>query len=64
MTGAGALTALLEQLAAAPEAGGPAWSRGLQPGERLDRFEVIGELGRGGFGVVCEALEEALRATL
>jgi hypothetical protein len=39
-----------------PERDGP----GLTPGARLGRFEILGELGRGGFGVVYEAFDPEL----
>ncbi len=59
--GSGTLTRLLEELARAP-AGDPgqAWVRGLRPGDVLDRFEIVRELGRGGFGAVYEALDREL----
>jgi TolB-like protein/tetratricopeptide (TPR) repeat protein len=58
----GALTALLEQLAAAPEAPAEAPELpSLQPGQVIGRFELVRELGRGGFGVVWEALDRDLR---
>jgi tetratricopeptide (TPR) repeat protein len=54
----GALTALLGELARAPEATG--WSLPAVPGERIGRFEVVREIGRGGFGVVYEAKDTEL----
>jgi len=57
----GALTRLLEKLAEVP-AGDMrgAWAQGLRPGDVLDRFEILVELGRGGFGAVYEALDREL----
>jgi len=55
----GALTALLQEVAAAPEERdvGPA---PLAPGTIVGRFEVVRELGRGGFGIVYEAKDRDL----
>jgi len=53
----GALTGLLEQLAAAPEAlAGPEH----RPGDVVGRFQLLREVGRGGFGVVFEARDSEL----
>ncbi|HSN89789.1 MAG TPA: hypothetical protein VLS93_01055 [Anaeromyxobacteraceae bacterium] len=59
--GPGALSRLLEELAEAPHADpGKAWAKRLEPGDVLDRFEILRELGRGGFGAVYEALDKEL----
>ena len=54
----GALSALLQELAAAPPSGGQGgegWDAGLRAGAVVGRFELAREIGRGGFGVVWEA---------
>src|SRR5919205_198657 len=57
----GALTALLEALVRAPSTDvDAAWEHHLAPGERLGRFEILREIGRGGFGAVYEALDREL----
>jgi len=53
----GALSALLADLVRAPELGGVP---PLNPGELIGRFEIVRELGRGGFGVVYEARDREL----
>jgi serine/threonine protein kinase len=57
----GALTELLAELVKEPDGLGRAgWEAPLLPGEQVGRFEIVREIGRGGFGVVYQAHDREL----
>ena len=57
----GPLSRLLQELAdASGEDALDAWKHELQPGDRVGRFEIRREVGRGGFGAVYEAFDTQL----
>ena len=56
----GALTALLHQLAREPAGSSEEAPIPLLPGEVVGRFELLREIGRGGFGIVYEARDREL----
>lgn len=58
---AGSITALMQRLARAPQVDVErSWRHVLLPGAKIGRFELIREVGRGGFGVVYEARDQQL----
>jgi len=54
-----AMSALLLELATMPRRTED-WERVLRPGETVGRFELVSEIGRGGFGIVYEARDREL----
>ncbi len=57
----GRVTALLREVARTPEVDTvEAWAASLHPGLVVGRFELVRELGRGGFAVVYEARDRRL----
>ncbi|HSN91114.1 MAG TPA: serine/threonine-protein kinase, partial [Anaeromyxobacteraceae bacterium] len=58
----GAVSRLLDELARAPSPDlAEAWAGVLEPGDVVGRFEIVREIGRGGFGVVYEARDRELQ---
>jgi tripartite ATP-independent transporter DctP family solute receptor len=60
----GALSALLEKICHAPEARDARSGAAFHSGQVVGRFELVREIGRGGFGVVYEARDRELRRTV
>ncbi len=61
----GQISALLKALVHAPHENlGSEWDRTLRPGMVVGRFELVREVGRGGFGVVYEAKDRELGRTV
>jgi serine/threonine protein kinase len=54
-----AMSALLLELATMPSRSED-WTARLRPGETVGRFELLSEIGRGGFGIVYEARDREL----
>src|SRR5512140_1632885 len=54
-----AMSALLLELATMPSRSED-WEHVLRPGESVGRFELVSEIGRGGFGIVYEARDKEL----
>jgi len=46
----GQLSALLQEIAAAPTPSDGGWGAALLPGARIGKFELVREIGRGGLG--------------
>jgi hypothetical protein len=60
----GVLSALLQEMFASDATPEARWSGALRPGTVIGRFELVREVGRGGFGVVYEAKDRELGRTV